>query len=116
MSDLDVFIKLVTAPVPAWCAGLAILALLLVQQITVVRRMRSHGRSFGHTDRWALTVEGRLDELEQRMRFTTPATPSARHADTAPANDGYERNVSFRDLSDRQVSALIDRLVRARAA
>jgi hypothetical protein len=112
MSLITSLAELMTMPVPAWVALLAIAGLYTVQQVTVARRIDSHARILGHMDRWANSVEARLEALGQGMEQAPP--PARRPA--RPQPKGRERPTSSRSLSPDQVRDLISRLVDTRAA
>lgn len=109
MSAFTSLANLMLVPVPAWIALVAIAGLYAVQQVTLARRLDSHARSLGHMDRWANSVEARLEQLGQGMDAGA----------TAPVHDRrqrQERPVDLRSLSDQQLRALLVRLVGARAS
>jgi hypothetical protein len=100
---------LLAMPVPAWIFFVALGGLYAIQHITLTRRVHSHARILSHQDRWANSVEMRLDEVGQAMGHA----PLARRIPSEPAQ---RTNKDFRSLSNEQVRALIGRLVGARAA
>ena len=112
MSLIASLTELMTMPVPGWVALLAIAGLYIVQQVTVARRIDSHARILGHLDRWANSVEARLEALGQGMEQAPP--PARRQARPQPAR--RERPSDPRSLSPDQVRDLISRLVGERAA
>ncbi len=101
--------NLLAMPVPAWIVFIAIIGLYAVQHATVTRRVESHARILTHLDRWANSVEVRLDEVGQALGHAPLARrvqpPAARHAQR-----------DFGSLTNEQVKALIGRLVGTRAA
>jgi hypothetical protein len=112
MSPLTALSDVLTMPVPAWIALVAIGGLYAVQHLTVARRIDSHARILGHLDRWANSVELRLEELGQGMD-SLPAAP--RRAGRPPVSARKHR-ADFGNLSNEQVRALISRLIGTRAA
>jgi hypothetical protein len=120
MSAVTSLASLLAMPVPAWIALLAIAGLYAVQHMTVVRRLNSHARSLGHMDRWADSVEARLEDLALATGLETappPPPPVAKQRRLPPpANDRHRPPVDIRNMSDRQVRALLSRLVGERAA
>ena len=118
MSAVTSLASLLAMPVPAWIALIAMAGLYAVQQMTVVRRLNSHSRSIGHMDRWANTVEARLEDLaiETGLDTAPPPQPVKQRKLPAPANDRPRQPVDIRNMSDRQVRALLTRLVGERAA
>jgi hypothetical protein len=119
MSAVTSLASLLAIPVPAWIVLLAIAGLYAVLHVTVVRRLNSHSRSIGHIDRWANTVEARLEDLaiETGLETAPPPPPPVKHRKLpAPANDRPRQPVDIRNMSDRQVRALLTRLVGERAA
>ena len=119
MSAVTSLASLLAMPVPAWIALIAMAGLYGVLHATVVRRLNSHSRSIGHMDRWANTVEARLEDLaiETGLETAPPPRPPVKHRKLpAPANDRPRQPVDIRNMSDRQVRALLTRLVGERAA
>lgn len=118
MSAVTSLASLLAFPVPAWILLTAIAGLYAVLHVTVVRRINSHARSLGHMDRWADTVETRLEELalETGLEAAPPPPPVRQRRLPPPANDRFRQPVNIRDMSDRQVRALLSRLVGERAA
>jgi hypothetical protein len=118
MSAVTSLVSLLAMPVPAWIALIAIAGLYAVNHVTLVRRLNSHARSLGHMDRWADSVEARLEELAIETGLeTAPPPPPVKHRKLpAPANDRPRQPVDIRTMSDRQVRALLSRLVGERAA
>ena len=118
MSAVTSLSSLLAMPVPAWIVLMAIAGFYAVQHLTVVRRLQSHARSIGHMDRWANTVEARLEDLAIETGFETapPPPPFKQRRLPAPANDRPRHPVDIRSMSDRQVRALLTRLVGERAA
>lgn len=122
MSAVTSLSSLLAMPVPAWIVLMAIAGFYAVQHLTVVRRLQSHARSIGHMDRWANTVEARLEDLAIETGFETgfevapPPPPFKQRRLPAPANDRPRHPVDIRNMSDRQVRALLTRLVGERAA
>ncbi len=124
MSAVTSLASLLAMPVPAWIALIAMAGLYAVQHVTVVRRLNSHSRSIGHMDRWANTVEARLEDLAIETGLDTappppppPAAKPAKHRRLpVAANDRPKHPVDIRNMSDRQVRALLTRLVGERAA
>ena len=112
MSLITSLAEFMTMPVPAWVALLAIAGLYTVQQVTVARRINSHARILGHMDRWANSVEARLEALGQGME----QAPSPARRPARPQPKGHERPINSRSLSPDQVRDLISRLVDTRAA
>jgi hypothetical protein len=120
MSSVMSLASLLAMPVPAWIIFLAIAGLYAIQHLSVVRRLNSHARSLGHMDRWADSVEARLEELavETGLETAPPPPPPVKHRRLpVPANDRPKQQpVDIRNMSDRQVRALLSRLVGERAA
>ena len=119
MSPVMSLASLLAMPVPAWIVIAAIAGLYAVQHLTVVRRLNIHARSLGHMDRWADSVECRLEDiaLETGLDFAPPPPPPVKHRRLpVPANDRHKQTVDIRNMSDRQVRALLSRLVGERAA
>jgi hypothetical protein len=118
MSAVTSLASLLAIPVPAWIVLLAIAGLYAVLHVTVVRRLNSHARSLGYMDRWADTVEARLEDLALETGIDTapPPPPVRQRRLPPPANDRHRQPVDIRDMSDRQVRALLSRLVGERAA
>jgi hypothetical protein len=117
MSAVTSLASLLAIPVPAWIVFLAIAGLYAVLHVTVVRRLNSHARSLGHMDRWADTVESRLEDLALETGIeTAPPPPVKQRRLPPPANDRHRQPVDIRNMSDRQVRALLSRLVGERAA
>ena len=118
MSAVTSLASLLAMPVPAWIALIGIAGLYAVQHVTVVRRLNSHSRSIGHMDRWANIVEARLEDLaiETGLDTAPPPPPPRPSRLPAPANDRQRQPVDIRNMSDRQVRALLTRLVGERAA
>lgn len=112
MSLIASLTELMTMPVPAWVALLAIAGLYIVQQVTVARRIDSHARILGHLDRWANSVEARLEALGQGMEQAPP--PARRPARPKPS--AAARPFDSRSLSPDQLRDVISRLVDTRAA
>jgi hypothetical protein len=109
MSALTPLADLLGMPVPAWIVVLGLAGLYAIQHVTVARRVERHVRMLSHLDRWANSVESRLDELGQGLPL-----PRA-------VGEGYQaarrqRRGDVRSLSNEQFRALIARLVGARAA
>jgi hypothetical protein len=98
-----------TMPVPAWIVFVAIVGLYAVQHVTVARRVDSHARILAHMDRWANSVEVRLDVVGQALGHA----PAQRHE---PSPKQRQNPKEFRNLSNDQVRALISRIVGTRAA
>lgn len=69
-------------------------------------------------DHWADTVEARLEDLALETGIDTapPPPPVRQRRLPPPANDRHRQPVDIRDMSDRQVRALLSRLVGERAA
>lgn len=119
MSAVTSLASLLAMPVPAWIAVFAIAGLYAVQHVTVVRRLNSHARSLGHMDRWANSVEARLEDLaiETGLETAPPPPPVRNRKLPAAANDRQRQPpVDIRTMSDRQVRALLSRLVGEKAA
>ena len=109
MSALTPLADLLGMPVPAWIVVLGLAGLYAIQHVTGARRVERHVRMLSHLDRWANSVESRLDELGQGLPL-----PRA-------VGEGYQaarrqRSGDVRSLSNEQFRALIARLVGARAA
>jgi hypothetical protein len=117
MSEVMSLASLLAMPVPAWIVFAAIAGLYAVQHLTVVRRLNSHSRSLGHMDRWADTVECRLEDLALDTGLDTAPPPHPRNRRLpVPANDRHKHTVDIRNMSNRQVRALLSRLVGEHAA
>lgn len=116
MSAVTSFASLLMMPVPAWIVVFSVVGLYVIQYLSVVRRLESHGRSLGHMDRWANSVESRLERLSLAFGDETPPPVYRDRHPAAPANDLRRRPVDIRTMSDRQVRALLSRLVDERAA
>jgi hypothetical protein len=117
MSAVTSLASLLAIPVPAWIVLLAVAGLYAVLHVTVVRRLNSHARSLGYMDRWADTVEARLEDLAHETGIeTAPPPPVKQRRLPPPANDRHRHPADIRDMSDRQVRALLSRLVGERAA
>lgn len=109
MSALTPLADLLAMPVPAWIVVLAIAGFYAIQHVTVARRIERHARMLSHLDRWANSVESRLDEVGQGL-------PLPRAGGEAVHASRRQRRKDFRSLSNAQFQALIARLVGARAA
>jgi hypothetical protein len=116
MSAVTSLASLLAMPVPAWIVVFAVAGLYIVQHVTLARRLDSHARSFGHMDRWADSVESRLDDLALEFGQDPSDMPCRRRSLPPAANDRHRRPADIRNLSDRQVRALLTRLVGDRAA
>lgn len=112
MSAVTSLVHVMTMPVPAWIVFVAIIGLYVVQHVTITRRVESHARSLGHLDRWANSVETRLDVVGQALGHApAPRRPAAR-----PAAAANRPRKDPRGMTGEQVTALIERIVGTRAA
>jgi hypothetical protein len=120
MSAITSLASLLAMPVPAWLALAALAVFFAVQQVSVVRRLDSHARSLGHMDRWADSVEARLEDLALETGLESPPPPpplpKASRRATAAVNGRPRHPAGIRGMSDRQVRALLTRLVGERTA
>ena len=107
MSVIIAVVSLFAMPVPAWIVLFAIVGLYVVQYATVTRRVESHARTLGHLDRWANSVEARLDVVGEALGHA----PAQR-----PAKSANRPRKEQRSMTSEQVSALIERIVGSRAA
>jgi hypothetical protein len=106
MSVIIAAVSLFAMPVPAWIVLVAIVGLYVVQYVTITRRVESHARCLGHLDRWANSVEARLDVVGQALGHA----PGERLA--KPANRPRKDK---RSMTSDQVTALLERIVRRAA-
>ena len=109
MSALTPLVELLGMPVPAWITVLAIAGLYAIQHVTMTRRIDRHSRILSHLDRWANSVESRLDDLGQGL-------PQPRAGGEANLASRRQRRRDFSSLSNAQFQALLARLIGARAA
>lgn len=129
MSAIAFLGSLLAMPIPAWLMAFIIGGLYLVHHVTVGRRLESYARSLSHMDRWADSVEMRLEDMGYEDRRTPvaarPAPPRLDRRMLTPANDRRippqvndrrRKPADYRELSDSEVTALISRLIRDRAA
>jgi hypothetical protein len=129
MSVITSLASLLAMPIPLWLMAFIIGGLYLAHRFTLERRLESYARSLSHMDRWADSVEMRLEEMGFESRrapiATRPAPPRLDRRLLTPANDRRvppqanerrRKSDDLRELSDSEVTALISRLVRDRAA
>jgi hypothetical protein len=116
MSAVTSLASLLVMPVPAWIVVLAVAGLYAIQHVMVVRRLNSHARSLGHMDRWADSVEARLEDVSLALGHEEPPPVYRDRRVPAAANDRARRPLDIRSMSDRQVRALLGRLVGEHAA
>ena len=131
MSAISFLASLLVMPMPAWFMVFIIGGLYLAHHITVGRRLDSYARSLGHLDRWADSVEARLEDMgyeDRRAPIAARPAPQPPRLDRqilTPANDRRmvpqfsdrrRKSNDMRELSDSEVTALISRLIRDRAA
>jgi len=116
MSAITFLASLLAMPVPVWFVLLAMLGLFAALHLTLGRRLDSHARSLGHMDRWADSVEARLDEIapERPQGLFAPPGRSA-HFLTA-ANDASVAEQDMRRLSDRDIKDVLSRITRSNQA
>ncbi len=117
MSAITFLASLLAAPVPVWLAAVMMAAAAAVLHQTLTRRLDSHARSLGYMDRWADTVEARLEEIAPERPKGLFAPPGrAAHFLTA-ANDQPEPAEDIRNLSEREMKDVLTRIThRDRAA
>lgn len=112
MSVISFLASLLAAPMPAWLMLAVMLGLFAWMQASLARRLASHARSLGHMDRWADTVEARLDEIAPERPQGLFAPPGrAAHFLTA-ANDAVSAPPDIRKLSDREMKDVLTRITR----
>jgi hypothetical protein len=129
MSAITILVSLLVMPIPAWLMVFIIGGLYLAHQSFVGRRLDGYARSLNHMDRWADSVEARLEEMGYEDRrapvAARPAPPRFERRMMSPANDRRippqvsdrrRKPADYRELSDSEVTALISRLIRDRAA
>ena len=109
MSAVTSLVDMMAMPVPVWIVFAAIIGFYAVQHVTVTRRVQSHARILSHLDRWANSVEVRLDVVGQELGHAPAPRRDASATVRRKPKNGH-------GLSNDQVQELISRLVGARAA
>lgn len=109
MSAVLSLVHVMTMPVPAWIVFVAIIGIYAVLHVTITRRVESHARVLSHMDRWANSVEVRLDVVGQALGHAPAPRRTAERPTRQPRKDE-------RGLTNEQVTALIQRIVGTRAA
>jgi hypothetical protein len=120
MSFFTSLASVLATPTPAWLMAFIIGGLYLAHHLMLGRRLQSYARSFNHMDRWADSVEMRLEDMGYDDHRTPvavrPAPPRLDRRMMTPANDRRRNHTHYRELSDSEVTALISRIIRDRAA
>ena len=100
MSALTPLADLLGMPVPAWIVVLGLAGLYAIQHVTVARRVERHVRMLSHLDRWANSVESRLDELGQGL----PLPRAVGEGNRPPAASAAVMSAAFRMSSSGRSS------------
>ncbi len=105
--------SLLSAPMPAWLMFAALLGLFAWMHVNVERRLRSHARSLGHMDRWADTVEARLETVApERPQGLFAAPGRGAHFLTAANDAPADTPPDLRALSEREMKDVLTRITR----